>query len=118
MYDAERDECMVRLAIVSTYIHTISYNPINPPTHPRIFIINGAMTMRLAVLDHILILDFPTNSKNHACMPFLAPHEVTAIQAKLERDRHDSSYDALTWPKFLQACLRWDLYLFARSSSP
>lgn len=77
-----------------------------------IFIINGAMTMFLAVLGRLLIVDFP-DKVHKSRMPFLKPSEVKAIQDKLERDRHDSEYDKLTVAKFLEACTRWQLWAFA-----
>jgi hypothetical protein len=40
----------------------------------------------------------------------LKPHEVKAIQNKLERDRRDSEFDKLTMKKFLAACSRWELW--------
>ncbi|OAL49636.1 MFS general substrate transporter [Pyrenochaeta sp. DS3sAY3a] len=77
-----------------------------------IFIINGAMTMFLAALGYLLIVDFP-DKVYKSRYPFLQPHEVKSIQDKLERDRHDSEYDELTWAKFVSACSRWELWAFA-----
>lgn len=68
--------------------------------------------MALAVLGRILIVDFP-DKVYKSRMPFLKPIEVKAIQDKLERDRRDSQFDKLTWPKFAQACKRWELWAFA-----
>jgi hypothetical protein len=70
------------------------------------------MTMSLAVLGRILIVDFP-DKVHKSRFPFLAPAEVASIQAKLERDRRDAAYDALTVRKFLSACARWELWVFA-----
>ncbi|KAF2998140.1 hypothetical protein E8E13_001601 [Curvularia kusanoi] len=77
-----------------------------------IFIINGAMTMFLAVLGRILIVDFP-DKVHKSRFPFLAPAEVQSIQAKLERDRRDAEYDELTMSKFVSACKRWELWAYA-----
>lgn len=88
-------------------------NPIHFPwlllTPPRIFIVNGAMTMFLAILGRILIVDFP-DKVSRSRFPFLKPSEVRAIQNKLERDRQDAEFDKLTLKKFFEACLRWDLW--------
>lgn len=78
----------------------------------RIFIINGAMTVALAVLGRILIVDFPDKIYK-ARFPFLKPAEVTAIQEKLERDRRDAEFDEINMSKFLQALARWQLWAFA-----
>lgn len=77
-----------------------------------IFIINGAMTMFLAVLGRILIVDFP-DKVSKSRFPFLKPAEVQAILTKLERDRRDAEYDELTMAKFLSACKRWELWAYA-----
>lgn len=70
------------------------------------------MTMFLAALGYLLIVDFP-DKVYKSRYPFLQPHEVKSIQDKLERDRHDSEYDELTWAKFVKACSRWELWVFA-----
>ena len=70
------------------------------------------MTMFLAVCGRILIVDFP-DKVHRSRFPFLKPAEVQSIQAKLERDRRDAEYDELTISKFLLACARWELWVFA-----
>lgn len=77
-----------------------------------IFIINGAMTMFLAVLGRILIVDFP-DKVSKARFPFLKPFEVKAIQNKLERDRRDAEFDEINTSKLLKALARWELWVFA-----
>ncbi|KAF2009766.1 MFS general substrate transporter [Aaosphaeria arxii CBS 175.79] len=76
-----------------------------------IFIINGLMTVFLALLGRLLIVDFP-DKVHRSRKPFLKPDEVRAIQDKLERDRSDSEFDELTMKKFLGACARWELWFF------
>ncbi|ORX99557.1 major facilitator superfamily domain-containing protein [Clohesyomyces aquaticus] len=63
-----------------------------------IFIINGLMTVFLALLGRILIVDFPD--------------KIKAVQDKLDRDRQDAEYDELTMRKFTKACGRWELWFF------
>tara|TARA_R110002003_G_scaffold121_12_gene10738 strand:- start:3735 stop:4445 length:711 start_codon:yes stop_codon:yes gene_type:complete len=77
-----------------------------------IFIVNGAMTMVLAILGRLLIVDFP-DKVHKARFPFLKPAEVKAIQDKLERDRHDAEFDEITGGKFLHALAKWQLWVFA-----
>lgn len=81
-------------------------------TSSRIFIINGAMTVALAVLGRLLIVDFPDKIYKSR-FPFLKPAEVAAIQDKLERDRRDAGYDEIDMSKFLKAISRWQLWAFA-----
>jgi len=78
-------------------------------THTRIFIINGAMTIFLAILGRILIIDFP-DKVNQSRIPFLKPNEVQAIQDKLQRDRQDAEFDKLTLKKLVDASKRWELW--------
>lgn len=67
------------------------------------------MTMFLAILGRILIVDFP-DKVYKSRMPFLKPHEVKAVQDKLDRDRQDAEFDEITTTKFLAACARWELW--------
>lgn len=70
------------------------------------------MTMGLALLGRLLIVDFP-DKVHKSRHPFLKPAEVTAIQDKLERDRHDAEFDKLTFTKLKSALARWELWAFA-----
>lgn len=67
------------------------------------------MTIFLAILGRLLIVDFP-DKVHESKRPFLKPHEVKSIQDKLDRDRRDSEFDELTWKKFVGACSRWELW--------
>ncbi|KAH5099347.1 hypothetical protein HBI21_054000 [Parastagonospora nodorum] len=77
-----------------------------------IFIINGAMTIFLALLGRLLIVDFP-DKVYKARYPFLKPIEIQAIQDKLERDRSDSEFDEINMAKLMRALARWELWVFA-----
>jgi hypothetical protein len=67
------------------------------------------MTVGLAIIGRIFIVDFP-DKVNKSRRPFLKPHEVKALQDKLDRDRQDAEFDPLTLEKFLKACKRWELW--------
>lgn len=67
------------------------------------------MTIFLAILGRILIVDFPDKVLNSR-WPFLKPNEIRAIQEKLDHDRQDAEFDGLTLGKFLSACARWELW--------
>ncbi|KAF2280251.1 MFS general substrate transporter [Westerdykella ornata] len=77
-----------------------------------IFIIEGLMTVSLALLGRLLIVDFP-DKVHESRMPFLKPHEVKLVQEKLDRDRQDAEFDKLTWEKFVDALKRWELWFFS-----
>jgi cyanate permease len=85
---------------------------LTPSASYRIFIINGAMTMALALLGRLLIVDFP-DKVHKARFPFLKPNEVQAIQDKLQRDRRDADFDEIDFKKFVRALARWELWIFA-----
>jgi hypothetical protein len=91
------------------------YPPQSQPIKPfsdhnnRIFIINGAMTIFLAILGRLLIVDFP-DKVHKSRRPFLNAEEVLAIQNKLNRDRQDAEYDEITMQKFFNVCRRWELW--------
>lgn len=67
------------------------------------------MTVVLAMFGRIFIVDFP-DKVSKSRRPFLKPHEVKALQDKLNRDRRDAEFDPLTWEKFSNACKRWELW--------
>jgi len=77
-----------------------------------IFIINGLMTIFLAICGWILIVDFP-DKVNASRRPFLKPEQVKCVQDKIARDRRDAEFDPLTMPKFKAACARWEMWFFA-----
>jgi cyanate permease len=72
------------------------------------------MTIGLALLGRILIVDFP-DQVHKASFPFLKPAEVDAIQAKLQRDRRDAEFDEIDMGKFMRALARWELWVYAMS---
>lgn len=67
------------------------------------------MTIFLAILGRLLIVDFP-DKVHKSRRPFLNAEEVSAIQNKLNRDRQDAEYDELTMRKFFNVCGRWELW--------
>ncbi|KAJ1331011.1 MFS transporter ACS family allantoate permease [Microdochium nivale] len=77
-----------------------------------IFIINGLMTIFLAIVAKVGIIDFP--DKVHLSRrPYLTPAEVKSITDKLEIDRQDAEYDPLTTRKLIDALSRWQLWLYS-----
>lgn len=72
-----------------------------------IFIINGIMTMVIACVGIIFLVDFPDRAK------FLKPHEKELIETRIERDRSDSEYDPMTLSKFWSYVCDVKLWVFA-----
>ncbi|KAJ9475658.1 putative High-affinity nicotinic acid transporter (putative) [Pseudozyma hubeiensis] len=61
-----------------------------------IFIIEGLLTIVLAVIAYFIILDFPDKAAEKG---FLTIAERDMILARIQRDRGDAKPDALTWGK-------------------
>ncbi|KAF2817436.1 MFS general substrate transporter [Mytilinidion resinicola] len=77
-----------------------------------IYIIEGLMTIVLAVYGYIFIIDFP--DKIHlARRPYLTPDEVALVQARLQADRGDAEFDPITWKKTIKTLAKWQLWIYA-----
>lgn len=97
------------MEMVRNYDSSISHPRALFDSGYRIFIVNGLMTIALAILGRLFIVDFP-DKVNKSRRPFLKPHEVKALQDKLDRDRQDAEFDELTMDKFVSASKRWELW--------
>jgi sugar phosphate permease len=62
-----------------------------------IFIIEGIITVAVAVAAWFIILDFPDKAEKKG---FLTSSEAAVIMQRIEDDRGDSVNDPLTWEKF------------------
>ncbi|TDL25014.1 MFS general substrate transporter [Rickenella mellea] len=72
-----------------------------------IFIVEGLITIVLAVAGYILICDFPDKNK------FLTPEQTALIKERVQRDRGDAVHDPLTWAKAGKYALDLKLWAFA-----
>ncbi|GMK56821.1 hypothetical protein CspeluHIS016_0306610 [Cutaneotrichosporon spelunceum] len=72
-----------------------------------IFIINGIMTMVIAGVGMIFIVDFPDRAK------FLQSDEKELIETRIQRDRSDAEPDAMTLQKFWSYVCDGKLWIFA-----
>lgn len=77
-----------------------------------IFIMEGLLTILIAVAAFFLIIDFPDKllQTKHA---FLSATEVEIIKHRIERDRADSEDDPLTWAKTGHHLKDWKLWVYA-----
>lgn len=77
-----------------------------------IFIIEGLMTIVIAIAAFFLIIDFPDKllKTKHA---FLSVTEIEIIKHRIDRDRKDSEADPLTWAKTGEHLKDWKLWVFA-----
>lgn len=72
-----------------------------------VFIIEGVLTILIAVLGYCLIVDFPDRST------FLTPEQKEMVQVRIQRDRGDAEVDPMTKAKFIAYCLEPKIWLFA-----
>ncbi|OCK80473.1 MFS general substrate transporter [Lepidopterella palustris CBS 459.81] len=77
-----------------------------------VYIIEGLITIVLAGLGYIFIIDFP--DKIHlARWPYFTPEEVRIVQARIEADRGDAEFDPITFMKTLRTLCKWQLWIYA-----
>lgn len=72
-----------------------------------IFILEGVVTVFVAALAFLFVVDFPEKNK------FLTDSQTKFVLQRLERDRGDVEMDAWTWKKFLSYCATPKLWAFA-----
>lgn len=72
-----------------------------------IFIINGLLTIAIALVGMAFIVDFPDKAN------FLRPDQKEMIQTRIHRDRGDAEYDPLTMKKFLSYVMDIKIWIFA-----
>lgn len=73
-----------------------------------IFIVQGAVTIVVALLGWFVIIDFPSRANK-----FLTPREQAYVLARINQDRGDAEEDAVTRAKILHHLGDWKLYFWA-----
>ncbi|PVG02494.1 MFS general substrate transporter [Serendipita vermifera] len=71
-----------------------------------IFILEGVVTVAIALLAYLLVVDFPDKNK------FLTTEQTRWVLARLDNDRGDIEADAWTWKKFWSYMLTPKLWAF------
>jgi len=64
------------------------------------------MTVAIGAVAIIFIVDFPDKAT------FLTSEERHVVRVRIERDRGDSEYDSMTWPKFWNYAFTLKIWLF------
>ncbi|KAI9735370.1 MAG: hypothetical protein M1818_006565 [Claussenomyces sp. TS43310] len=77
-----------------------------------IFIIEGLITVVLAVLGYLLIVDFP-DKVYLSRRPFLTPREIEITKNRIDLDRGDSEHDPVTLKKLLHTLCRWQIWVYS-----
>lgn len=77
-----------------------------------IFIIEGALTIGIAIIGYFVVLNFPDAILASGRRSFLTQDELGIVLERVERDRGDSLPDKLTIPKFWQHVTMWQLWIY------
>ncbi|OAG40778.1 hypothetical protein AYO21_05076 [Fonsecaea monophora] len=75
-----------------------------------IFIIEGLLTVTVAVIAWFIIIDFPDKAEKKG---LLTHEEASFIIRRIEDDRKDAVPDPLTWAKFCHHLKDWKLWVFS-----
>jgi hypothetical protein len=82
-------------------------------TNLRIFIMEGVITVGVALFAVTFIVKFPDEEKTNPSWGFLKPHELDVVIDRLNADRGDASAEKFSWKKFLEPAKDWYIYAFA-----
>jgi sugar phosphate permease len=74
-----------------------------------IFIIEGILTVVIAGLTWLVLIDFPHSKGNSV----LSEHEKSLIYARLSQDRGSEEREKVTWKKVGHSLLDWKLWSFS-----
>ncbi|RPA99625.1 MFS general substrate transporter [Choiromyces venosus 120613-1] len=77
-----------------------------------IFIIEGVITVAVAILAYFIIVDFPDKLLQRG-KPFLSAVDIEMIKSRIDRDRGESEADPLTWAKVGLHLSDWKLWVYA-----
>ncbi|KAA8895790.1 major facilitator superfamily domain-containing protein [Sphaerosporella brunnea] len=78
-----------------------------------IFIIEGIITVLVALFSFLAIIDFPDKVLAKRNGRFLSATDVEIIKGRIERDRADSIADPITWAKVGKHLSDFKLWVFA-----
>ncbi|CAN9440396.1 unnamed protein product [Alternaria alternata] len=79
----------------------------------RIFIMEGVITIGVALFAITFIVKFPDEEKAKPSWGFLKPHELDVVIDRLNADRNDATAEKFSWKKFLEPAKDWYIYAFA-----
>ena len=71
-----------------------------------IFIVEGAITVVIAVLAFFVVVDFPESKRNK----FLSSEEKAVVRARLEQERGSSEGENVTWKVIFETLADWQVW--------
>lgn len=73
-----------------------------------IFIVQGAITIAIAIVGWFVIVDFPEKEIQKG--KFLSASEADVVRARLVRDHNASQGERMTWETIKIVCLDWKVW--------
>ncbi|KIX03812.1 uncharacterized protein Z518_07365 [Rhinocladiella mackenziei CBS 650.93] len=74
-----------------------------------IFIVEGALTIGLAILAFFIIVDFPESKRNR----FLSPEEIQIVKQRLIQERGTTEAGKVTWKVIRETVSDWQVWSIA-----
>lgn len=71
-----------------------------------IFVVEGAVTVGIAILTFFVVVDFPESKRN----TFLSPDESATVRARLEQERGSSEGENVTWKVVFETVSDWQVW--------
>lgn len=94
---------------LSSFSNILAYGLIQVASNPEvggwkwIYVIEGAITVGLALLSRLIIVDFPDSKRN----TFLSAAEVEIVNRRLLEERGQPETEKVTWKVLREAMLHW-----------
>jgi sugar phosphate permease len=79
-----------------------------------IFIVQGAITIGIAIVGWFVIVDFP--EKEIGKVKFLSAEEAEAVKMRLIRERGSSEGEQVTWGTIKAVCSQWRVWSLSVAS--
>ncbi|KAJ9500185.1 hypothetical protein H2202_004576 [Exophiala xenobiotica] len=102
-------------SFLSSFSNILAYGLTQIASNPEldgwkwIFIVEGAITIGLAILARFIIVDFPESPRNK----FLTPDEVRVVTNRLLAERGTAEGGKVTWKVIKETILDWQVWTIA-----
>ncbi|KAK7902508.1 hypothetical protein LTR67_002154 [Exophiala xenobiotica] len=99
-------------SFLSSFSNILAYGLTQIASNPEldgwkwIFIVEGALTIGLAILARFIIVDFPESTRNK----FLTPDEVRVVTNRLLAERGTAEGGKVTWKVIKETVLDWQVW--------